>query len=215
MKVFFDVDGVLIDGWHARAERRRPWDTTIERDLGVRRDAFQAALFGRPFGAHRSVMHACVAGERDLKQALAEILPGIGYGGPVDAFVDYWFSKDSKVNQGVLDVVRRLGRHAQVELYLLTGQEHHRAAYLWNTLGFRNDFQDILYSAKLGCLKSTPKFFNRVNALLGIVQGDHPLLFDDTAAVVDLARRAGWDACVFDTVDDVLGHARLRPLLTG
>ena len=215
MKVFFDVDGVLIDGWHARPERRRPWDATIERDLGVRRDAFQAAFFRRPFGAHRSVMHACVAGDRDLKQALAELLPEIGYEGSVDALVDYWFSNDSNINQSVLDVVRQLGRRAEVELYLVTGQEHHRAAYLWNTLGFRNDFKDILYSAKLGCLKSAPEFFIRINALLGIVEGERPLLFDDTAEVVDLARKVGWDACVFDTVDDLLGHVRLRPLLAG
>ena len=35
MRIFFDVDGVLIHGWHAKPERRRPWDATLQQDLGV------------------------------------------------------------------------------------------------------------------------------------------------------------------------------------
>ncbi|MGN7754317.1 hypothetical protein [Sinorhizobium sp. 22678] len=81
MKVFFDVDGVLIDGWHADIARRKPWDETIEVDLGVDRDAFQILFFGTPGNRSASPMFECVTGRRDLKQALAAILPDVGYKG--------------------------------------------------------------------------------------------------------------------------------------
>jgi putative hydrolase of the HAD superfamily len=215
MKIFFDVDGVLIDGWHAKPERRKRWDATLEQDLGVDRQAFQQKFFASPSGKFPSVMHGCVAGDYDLKQALAAILPSAGYHGSVDAFVRYWCEKDSNVNPDVLDAVKRLARHTEVELYLLTGQEHYRAAYLWNELGFKEHFKDILYSAKLGHLKNTPAFFSRVNSLLGIVAPERPLFFDDQEGAVDLARAAGWDACVFNTADDVRTHPRLQSLLQG
>ena len=68
--------------------------------------------------------------------------------------------------------MKRLARHTLVELYLVTGQEHYRAVYLCNDLGFREYFQDILYSARLGHLKSTPDFFIAVSAELDMIPAD-------------------------------------------
>jgi hypothetical protein len=42
-----------------------------------------------------------------LLEALERTLPGLGYRGPAMAFVGYWLSHDSNVNEPVLDVVRR------------------------------------------------------------------------------------------------------------
>ncbi len=213
MKMFFDVDGVLIDGWHADPARRRPWDLNLEQDLGVDRAAFQKVLFETPVGGYKSLMHVCVKGERDLKDALAEVLPGVGYAGTADDFVRYWFERDSNVNRDVLAVVERLARHDHVALYLVTGQEHHRAAHLWDDLGFSAYFTDILYSAKLGYLKNEPGFYTAVNEAVGVAAGERPVFFDDTPSVVALAREAGWDAVVFNTVDDLLRHGRLGALI--
>ena len=33
--VLFDVDGVLVHGYHARAERQRRWDEHMQADLGI------------------------------------------------------------------------------------------------------------------------------------------------------------------------------------
>ncbi|MEA2953665.1 MAG: putative hydrolase of the superfamily [Alphaproteobacteria bacterium] len=213
MKIFFDVDGVVIDGWHAKPERRKRWDTTIEQDLGIDLEAFQQKFFASPAGKFPSVMHGCIAGEYDLKEALTALLPTVGYDGSVDVFVRYWCEKDSNVNRGVLEAVKHLAEHPHVELYLLTGQEHYRAAYLWKELKFREYFNDILYSAKLGHLKNTREFFDHVNSTLGITALERPLFFDDQEEVVCLARKAGWDACIFNTVEDVRTHPRLRSLL--
>ena len=213
MKVFFDVDGVLIDGWQSRPERRKPWDATIEQDLGISKQAFQEKFFGQPGGFPGCPMDACVKGDRDLKDALAEILPSAGYQGSVEAFVDYWLKKDSNINQDVMNVVGQLGQNEHIELYIATGQEHYRAAYLWNDLGFRNYFREIFYSAKLGHLKNTPQFSERINIALDIGPGERPLFFDDQPSVVNLARKVGWDAYMFETVEDVLLHPRLQDLL--
>jgi putative hydrolase of the HAD superfamily len=213
VKIFFDVDGVLIDGWHSKPERRKPWDATIAHDLGIDREALRKRLFAPAADGEQAPILACACGRRDLKQVLGEILPEIGHRGSVDSFLGYWFEKDANVNRELFAVVERLARHADVDLYLATGQEHHRAAYLWNELGWRVHFKDIFYGAKLGHLKDTPEFFAAVNRALAITSGDRPLFFDDRADVVMLARDAGWDAHVFDTVDDVTSHPRLKYLL--
>lgn len=213
MRIFFDVDGVLIDGWQSGPAVANQWDATLEQDFGIDRQAFQTRFFKSSSGSAGSPMQACAMGQRDLKEALAETLPALGYDGSVEAFVDYWFEKDSKINRTVLGVVERLARHPHVELYLATDQEHYRAAYLWDALGFKAFFKDIFYSAKLGHLKHQPAFFAAVDALVGIEPGDEPLFFDDHQENVEQARGAGWDACLFERPQDLIAHPRLEQLL--
>ncbi len=214
MRVFFDVDGVLLDGWHAQPDRRKPWDLTLEQDLGIARDALQRALFLPTAGGEAAILPT-IRGETDLKDVLADLLPTLGYGGSVEEFLAYWFRNDSNLNHAVLDVVRRLRACDGLSLYLATSQEHHRAAYLWRDLAFEALFDDIFYSARLGATKDQEAFFARVNAQLGIAEGDRPLFFDDTERNVLTARAAGWDAHRFDSVDDLLGNPRLASLLAG
>ena len=213
LKIFFDIDGVIIDGWHAKPERRKPWDATIEQDLGISREALQRALFTPPRQGADSLMGACLRGEGDMKDLLAEILPALGYRGSIDGFVEYWFVKDSNLNQAVLAIVKRLGQLDDVELYIATAQEHHRAAYLWNDLGLKELFDDIFYSARLGVLKDRTGFFDKINAQLDISPSERPLFFDDTETVVTVACTAGWDAHIFDTVEDLSRNSRLVSIL--
>jgi putative hydrolase of the HAD superfamily len=212
VKVFFDIDGVLIRGWHARPERRRPWDAQITEDLGIDGEIVRRMLFEARESAP-SAYHACAIGEHDLKDVLAEILPHAGYRGSVDAYLRYWFEHDAVVDDQVLDVVRRLSRRTEVELYIATIQEHHRAAFLWNEVGFREHFRDIWYSARVGHLKYSPEYFTTVNAALAIGPQERPLFFDDTEEVVAVACAAGWDAHVFDSIDDLRRNPRIGHLL--
>lgn len=211
--MFFDVDGVVIDGWHAKPERRNPWDATIEEDLGINPEALRCALFVPSTRGGEAPISRCARGEGDLKAVLAEVLPKLSYQGSVDTFVDYWFRKDSNLNQDVLKVVRRLKRNDSVALYLATGQEHYRAAYLWNGLGLKALFDGMFYSARMGVLKDDIDFFAKINAQLGIAPSERPLFFDDMETVVRTARSAGWDAHVFDTVEDLTRNSRLSRML--
>ena len=93
MKIFFDVDGVLVDGWHAYSALRKPWDMTLEADLGIDREAFQKLFFATSGGRSASPMFECVTGRRDLRDALADILPQVGYQGSTEDFMRYWFER--------------------------------------------------------------------------------------------------------------------------
>jgi len=212
--IFFDVDGVLIDGWHADEALRKPWDANLEADLGVDHGAFQATFFGSRTDGRAGPFMDVIVGRRDLKDALAETLPGCGYEGSVDAFVDYWFENDSNVNTAVLEVVKQLKSVPDLVLRIATGQEHHRARYLWETLGFRDHFSSIYYTAQIGALKHDPAFFHAVNDRLGITPDDRPLFFDDKALVVAAATEAGWEAVLFATVDDLTSHPFIAERIT-
>lgn len=213
MKVFFDVDGVLIDGWHANPTLRRPWDATIEQDIGVNREALRRGLFMPGDRETGSLMKACASGEADLKDVLADLLPTLGHGGSVAAFLDYWFRKDSIFNPDVLSIVKRLKQCDGVELYLATNQEHHRARYLWDDLGLKDLFLDIFYSARLGIQKDKIDFFTKINTLLDIGTVEPPLFFDDTEKNVITACEAGWDGHVFDTAGALSRNPRLLGIL--
>ncbi len=212
MKIFFDVDGVLIDGWHANSTLRKPWDATLNADLGVDRDAFQELFFGTAGSRSVSPMYECVTGRRDLLDALADVLPRVGYRGRMNDFVRYWFEKDSNVNVRVFELVEEIRKHSGAQMFVATGQEHHRARYLWNELGFSKHFDGIFYSAEIGLPKKDVRFFEAINRSLRIHDGERPLFFDDHPEIVELAKRAGWDATVFTSIDDIQAHPKLRHL---
>ena len=214
MKLFFDVDGVLIDGWHVNAALRKPWNDSLEADLGVAVKDFEDVFFVVPEGEQISVMDSCVMGKRDLKEALQTVLPTLGYQGSVDDFVSYWFEKDSNINQDVFDVVAQLKAIPEVELFVATGQEHYRASYLWDQLAFSNHFKKIFYSANIGYLKSSTKFFEVINTELEIPErGEPPLFFDDSEAVIAASIEAGWEGVVFNSIDDLRQHPRISALI--
>jgi len=214
LKIFFDIDGVIIDGWSS-PDRRIRWDVTMEQDLGICPEVFQKAFFAPQRPGTASMMDACVKGEANLKHVLSELLPSLGYRGSIDAFVDYWFSKDSNINQDVLEIVKRLKEVDGVTLYLATTQEHFRAAYLWHELGLKDLFAAIFYSASLGVTKSEPSYYTIVNAKIDIQPSERPLFFDDMPTVITAARTAGWDAHVFNTVEDLLQNPRIAGVLDG
>jgi putative hydrolase of the HAD superfamily len=213
LKVFVDVDGVIIDGWHSIPERRKPWDATIEQDIGINREALHRALF-KPRGAGTpNLFSSCARGESDLQVLLAEILPGLGYLGSVETFLTYWFSKDSNVNQDVLNFIQTLQKHGAIDLYLATNKERHRADYLWNTVGLKAFFTDMFSSARLGIMKEDVDYFAQINTRLNFSNDEKPLFFDDSENVVMTARAAGWDAHVFDSIETLSGNPRLRTFL--
>ena len=96
-------------------------------------------------------------------------------------------------------------------------QEHYRAEFLWDELGFKEFFLNIFYSAKLGYTKSDLGFFEKINKELGmapeIAHGNKPLFFDDSEAVVRLACAYGWDAHVLEDAGTLLSHPKVQSLL--
>ncbi|HLV83229.1 MAG TPA: haloacid dehalogenase, partial [Devosia sp.] len=78
--VFFDVDGVLIDGMHARPERSRRWDATLLADMGVDPERFTQEFIFDVFVKKVSI------GQMSVIDALERYLPSLGYKGSAMVF---------------------------------------------------------------------------------------------------------------------------------
>lgn len=200
--VLFDVDGVLINGYHFRPELRVKWDEHLERDMGVNPDRFRETFIFEDFVKH------VIVGRMSLLEGLDKVLPGLGYRGPSLAFARYWLEKDSNINQPLLDLVARL-KTSGARLYVATNQEHMRAQWLWRNLGLSEHFEDMFYAARIGATKPHKPFFEWVSNRLG-PQDEPPLFFDDSPDVVKAARGHGWEAVEFNSLADAAEHPWIK-----
>lgn len=206
--ILFDVDGVLINGYHSNPARVVPWDKDLLADTGVDPDRLRAEFTFDIF------VKKVITGQMAFTDALEKRLPALGYKGSPMAFARYWLEKDSNLNHPVLDVVRQLRSQADLRLYIATNQEHLRANWLWSVLKLGDLFDDIFYSARVGVRKPDPAFYEYVDRQIGS-HDEAPLFFDDSEPVVAGARRAGWEAVQFDTLPDLTGHPWIAARLLG
>jgi putative hydrolase of the HAD superfamily len=197
--VLFDVDGVLVNGYHARPEKHVRWNENLLADLGIDPDRFNAEFIYDVF------VKKVIVGQMSLLEALERTLPGLGYRGPAMAFAGYWLSHDSNVNEDMVEVVRRLRDAGGSRLFLATNQEHMRAQWLWRTLKFGEIFEDMFHSARVGHAKPAKPYFDWVSNRLG-PQAERPLCFDDREDIVSAARAHGWEAVQVNGLEDVIGH---------
>ena len=172
-----DVDGVLI------TPRLGGWAADLEADLGVSRDELAEQFFAVHW-------EEIVLGSAGLHERLAPVLARIAPGVTSHQLAAYWFAKDSVLDYQLLDDLA-LMRARGVQVHLATVQEHERAAYIWDRLGFAAQFDAMHYAADLGAKKSDPAFYAAVEARTGF-SGAELLLIDDTASNVEAARAAGW-----------------------
>lgn len=198
MKVLvLDCDGVVVKG-HREGGR---WDRHLARDLGLEADVLQERFF-------KPHWRAIAFGERDMMAVLAQMWPEFGCASTADAFVDYWFENDATLDEDVLEAVDAW-RGCGGKAYLGTVQEHHRAAYLWETLGLKRHFDVIHYSAALGAGKPDVAFYERLHAELPVKARSDVIFLDDALPNVEAARTFGWRASHYRSVHDL--RAALRP----
>lgn len=196
--VLLDLDGVVVQGFHGDPARRRRWDETLQADLGIDPDALTERFFKGVFA--REV----ITGKTALVTALSEVLPTLGYRDTPFRLIDYWLTRDGALDHELLETVTQL-RAAGTPTFLATNQEHLRAFHLWTSLGLKTHFDDMLHSARLGAAKPMTGFFEAAAALLPPGDGP-PLFFDDSATNVEAARRFGWEAVLYDCINDFRGH---------
>ncbi|OYU71214.1 MAG: haloacid dehalogenase [Alphaproteobacteria bacterium PA2] len=179
-----DVDGVIVHPVHQGG-----WAAQIEADLGITRADLQANLFVPHWP---SIIH----GRADLQGVLDDVLHQIAPHLNARVLMDYWFRNDGRLDEALLEDLATL-RSQGVALHLATVQEHHRAGYLWNTLGLNARFDAMHYAADLGAAKPDLAFFRAIEARTGRLSQDHFLL-DDRQDNVDGALAAGWSAALWD-----------------
>jgi len=206
LHIFFDVDGVLINGFHTKAEKRVRWDTHIQQDLGIDPENFQTFFTETYF--LRSLL-----GKIDLEDNLQKWLSENHYQIKAGKVIEYWMAKDSNLNTDLMPVIETLASCPDIVLHIATNQEHIRAAYLWNDVGFQKYFDNIFYSAKFGCFKRDKNFFTAAMKELAITPGQEKIIyFDDDPKNIEVANALGWDAVLYDQAEQVTGHPDLAHL---
>ena len=204
--ILFDVDGVLIHGYHARENLRHFWDENLEHDLGIGRQIFKEKFI------HGDFIDKVFTGKLSLYEALEKFLPIAGFWDDPQIVIDYCLKNDSKVNEELIQKIKIIKQSPEVALYIATNQEHNRARYLMEILGFQNHFMDIFHSAKIGFIKPDRKYFEKVHSLLG-TPAVRPIFFDDTPKVVEAANDFGWKAYEFLSVNDLYRDACVKSIL--
>jgi len=179
-----DVDGVIIHPVHPDG-----WASQIEADLGITKADLEAGLFTPHWNAIK-------LGQADLHDVLDDVLHQIAPHLNARVLMDYWFRNDGRLDETLLADLASL-RAQGTAMHLATVQEHHRAAYLWNTLGLNARFDAMHYAADLGAAKPDLAFFRAIEARTARPSGDHFLL-DDRQTNVDGALAAGWSAALWD-----------------
>lgn len=180
-----DVDGVIVHPAYPGG-----WAERLEADLGVSRADLDRAFFAPHW-------EDVVLGRADLHDRLTPVLAEIAPHLTADQLTQYWFTRDARLDQVLLDDLARL-RARGVAMHLATLQEHRRARHLWETLGFRDRFDAMHYAADLGTAKPDPAFFRAIEARTGLASADL-VLIDDRISNVEAARDCGWRACQWDT----------------
>ncbi|SMQ66321.1 putative hydrolase of the HAD superfamily [Devosia lucknowensis] len=196
--VIFDVDGVLVHGYHARPHLRDQFDQHM-RDFGMDPERFQAEFIVDIF------LKKVLIGQTAMIEALDRRLPGLGYRGSPMTFAHFWLGHEGHLNHELVDAIRALRTHPDVRLFLATNQDHMRAQWLWQSVGLGDIFEDMFYSARIGMTKAHKGFFAFADDHIGKFD-EPPLFFDDTPKVIEVARSAGWDAVLFEDNADVLDH---------
>jgi len=188
-----DIDGVVS---LAQPGSPQPWYATLKQDLGLDYDEIERDFFARDFAE-------VLRGRLDLYVALHGYLESRGLADRMEAFVAYWFEKDSVIDREVLALADAWRRRTGGRCFTGSNQEHHRVAYLRDQAGLGAHFDEIIYSAALGVCKPERSFFTNAQARMGVTAGQSILFVDDSTVNVDAARAFGWRAMLYRGPDSL------------
>jgi putative hydrolase of the HAD superfamily len=178
--LLFDVDGVLANG--------RSFSEHLACEHGITAESTAPFFRGRFLD--------CLVGRGDLRQELAAHLPGWGWPGTVEQFLDDWFTSEHVINELLMTAVRRY-RARGIRCYIATNQEQYRTRYIREQMGFADAFDGLFASAEIGYMKHDPAFFAHLLHTLGPVPPSTVLFWDDSATNVATARSVGLCAKVY------------------
>ena len=184
-----DIDGVVS---LAQPGSSTPWYATLQEDWGLSHDDELAPEFFL-----KADFLEVLRGRLDLYTALHGYFETKGLADRLEEFVAYWFEKDAVIDREVLALADAWRRRTGGRCFAATNQEHHRTAYLRDTVGLDRHFDEIVYSAALGVCKPDRVFFTNAQARMGVAVGQSILFVDDRAANVDGARMCGWRAMLY------------------
>ncbi|HEY6979890.1 HAD-IA family hydrolase [Reyranella sp.] len=182
-----DIDGVVS---LAHPGSPAPWYATLQADWGFDHEQMAREFF-------RAEFLDVLRGRLDLYVALHNYFEPMGLAGRLEEFVDYWFEKDVAIDREVLALADGWRKRTGGRCFAATNQEHHRIAYLRDTVGLGRHFDEIVYSAALGVCKPDRVFFTSAQTRMGVTAAQSILFVDDAPVNVDGARMCGWRAMLY------------------
>ncbi len=183
--IMFDADGVLIN-----TER---FSNQLTRDYGISTEMTKP-FFEGPFAK-------CLTGKCDLKEEIAPYLDKWGWNKGVDAFLDYWFTSEHKVDEELVLYIQALRKQGLV-CVVATNQEKHRAEYMLQKMGFENSFDGLYASGHLGHKKPSSDFYEKVFNTFKDMNKKEVLFWDDDTENVLGAREFGINAEQYISFED-------------
>ena len=163
------------------------WQAEFEADLGVSAGVFTEFMFSD--GKFNAVLN----GERDLLDLLTDYTKTHAIPHAPEAVLDYWLAKDAVVDTQVLGWLTA----CPVQGVIATNNEHRRADYMWETLGFKAHMAKIFASGPLGVKKPDGRFFAAIEEWSGLAPADI-LLIDDAEKNIHAANARGWQTFHFN-----------------
>lgn len=193
--VLFDVDGVLL-------LPPKLFSVQYCEKYGV--DAELQEQFYRTKEFKDSLL-----GKFDLKEAIRLHDDKWQWQGDIDDLLQMWFMGEDYPNEPLLDVVKQL-RAAGTKVFLATQQEQYRKSHL-RDVTFKDKIDGIFCSCDIGYGKDEDHFWE---AVLHEIKNMNPRIepagiayYDDRQSLVELARRHGVTAFLYENVDKVQKEA--------
>ena len=181
--VAWDFDGVLNKGHQGGFD---DWQRSFEADLGVSAAVFTDFIFGS------GQFNAVLTGARDLLDLLADYTTTHAIPHAPEVVLDYWLSKDANAD----DEVVAWADACPLPGVIATNNERHRAAYMWDKMGFSRRMQHIFASGPLGVKKPDGAFFAAIEGWSGFDPAEI-LLVDDAEKNIQAAAARGWQTFHF------------------
>ena len=196
MHYLIDLDNTLLDTYYIdeNGKNRFYWAQDFEKDFNVSQnvldDLFQGAFL---IALYRTKM---------LSRFFVPFL--MKYNIPLDAsgFLNYWLSRDMRVNQSVWEWIQQEREQGHV-FHIASNQPHVRMDYLLEHLPeWKDVFNHVFTSARLGVSKEEPEFFRYAQYTLK-VPFNQMCLIDDSIENIKTAKSLGMHAILFKSVDQL------------
>lgn len=185
--ILFDSDGVVTNA--------EMFSLQYQKEFGVSNDEML------PF--FRGEFQDCIVGKADLKEIITPWISKWGWQGSVESFVAYWFKVEHKVEDRVVDAIKKL-KEQGIVCCLATNQEKYRTEYMKKEMGFEGLFNEIYSSAEIGFKKPDTKFYEYILKNLKnkySINTDEIIFFDDTVENVKGACDVGIKAYLYTTFE--------------
>ena len=182
--IAWDFDGVLNKGHQGGFDA---WQAEFEADLGVSAAVFTDFIFSD--GKFNAVLN----GERDLLDLLTDYTKTHAVPHAPEAVLDYWLAKDAVIDTQVLSWLTA----CPIQGVIATNNEHRRADYMWEVMGFKAHMAKIFASGPLGVKKPDGRFFAAIEEWSSLAPADI-LLIDDAEKNIHAASARGWQTFHFN-----------------